>query len=454
VVLRRDAFFRRALAVADVVAAAAAILLFDGTIRFRSEAWLLLPVVVLAAKVLRLYDRDRHVLNKTTIDEAPGILQLAAVFTIVIWLGESFFVDGHLGRREVFGLTAFLFVLVLAGRRIARRIALRATPAERCAVLGNAGSADRIARKLRDAGSANAVVIGRVALEDGANAPRFGEVPLLGRGDSLPVLLAEHGVERVLIAPDGHDQERVLHAIRLTKALGIKVSVLPRMLEVVGSSSTFDEVEGVPLLGVRAYGLERSSERIKRLVDATAAGLGLILLAPLLCAITFALKLDSRGPVFFRQPRIGRNGKEFQILKFRSMVDRADEMKDDLRRHNEADGLFKISEDPRITRVGHWLRRTSLDELPQLLNVLKGDMSLVGPRPLVPDEDAQIGGWQRRRLALRPGMTGLWQVLGSSRIPMHEMVKIDYFYGANWSIWLDAKVLIRTVPYVFSRRGM
>ncbi len=166
------------------------------------------------------------------------------------------------------------------------------------------------------------------------------------------------------------------------------------------------------------------------------------------------IKLDSRGPVFFRQRRIGGRGDLFLMLKFRSMVKDADAIKGELRDRNEVDGgLFKITNDPRITRVGRFLRRTSLDELPQLLNVLGGSMSLVGPRPLVQDEDALIEGWQRRRLAVKPGMTGMWQIFGSSRIPMNEMVKIDYLYGANWSVWLDLKILLRTVPYVLRRRG-
>jgi lipopolysaccharide/colanic/teichoic acid biosynthesis glycosyltransferase len=142
------------------------------------------------------------------------------------------------------------------------------------------------------------------------------------------------------------------------------------------------------------------------------------------------------------------------MLKFRSMVVGADAVKDALRALNEAEGgLFKIEGDPRVTRVGRVMRRTSLDELPQLLNVLRGEMSLVGPRPLVPDEDALIEGWQRRRLAVKPGMTGLWQIFGSARIPMQEMVKIDYLYGANWSIWLDMKILLRTIPYILGRNG-
>jgi lipopolysaccharide/colanic/teichoic acid biosynthesis glycosyltransferase len=179
----------------------------------------------------------------------------------------------------------------------------------------------------------------------------------------------------------------------------------------------------------------------------------LILASPLMAAIAIAIKLDSPGPVLFRQTRIGRGGRAFSMFKFRSMYDRADELKDQLRHRNEADGLFKIADDPRITKVGKLLRRSSLDELPQLLNVVAGRMSLVGPRPLVPEEDREIRGWHRRRLELTPGMTGPWQVLGSARIPLREMVTIDYLYVANWGLWGDIKILLRTVGAVFARRG-
>jgi exopolysaccharide biosynthesis polyprenyl glycosylphosphotransferase len=271
---------------------------------------------------------------------------------------------------------------------------------------------------------------------------------------SLERIVAEHGVERAIIAPEGDDQE-TLHVIRLLKVLGVKVSVLPRLLEVVGSSTTFDEVDGITLLGVRQYGLSKSSAILKRVMDVLAAAVGLALLSPLLLVVAAAIKIDTRGPVFFKQRRIGRWGSEFEIFKFRSMVEDAEEIKEDLRSRNEAEGgLFKITADPRITRVGRILRQTSLDELPQLINVLRSDMSLVGPRPLVPDEDALIEGWERWRLAVKPGMTGLWQIYGSSRIPMNEMLKIDYLYGANWSLWLDLKVLLRTLPYILRRRGL
>jgi exopolysaccharide biosynthesis polyprenyl glycosylphosphotransferase len=268
-------------------------------------------------------------------------------------------------------------------------------------------------------------------------------------------VIEAHRVDRVIIAPDSHDQDEILHVIRLIKALHVKVSVLPRLLEVVGSSSTFEDVDGLTLLGVRQYGVTQSSAALKRLMDFGGAATGLLLLAPLLLMLAIAIKVDSRGPVFFRQRRIGRRGGVFLMIKFRSMVQDADSIKSELRHRNEAEGgLFKITDDPRITRVGHFLRRTSLDELPQLLNVLWGSMSLVGPRPLVQDEDARIEGWMRRRLAVKPGMTGMWQIFGSSRIPMDEMVKIDYLYGTNWSIWLDLKILLRTVPYVLRGRGL
>jgi exopolysaccharide biosynthesis polyprenyl glycosylphosphotransferase len=459
VVLRRDAFFRRSLAFVDVVATVLAMfvaieLIGGGSVHLRVPAALLLPFVVLVSKAGGLYDRDQHQLRKTTIDDAPPLLHMAVLFALVVWLGEGFFVDGPLNRGEVFGLAVAFFTFTVLGRVLARAVALAITPPERCIVLGNAGSAARIAHKLHVAQGVNATVLGRVALDDGRYAGLPGGPRMLGQVSVLPLLLAEHEAERVIIAPDGHDQEQILHAIRLIKALGVKVSVLPRLLEVVGSSSTFDEIDGITLLGVRHYGLSHSSEFLKRAMDLAAAAAGVVLLAPLLAGLALAVKIDSRGPVFFRQRRIGRSGSEFHMLKFRSMVTGAEAMKDSLREQNEADGLFKITDDPRITRVGHFLRKTSLDELPQLLNVLKADMSLVGPRPLVPDEDAMIEGWQRRRLAVKPGMTGLWQIFGSSRIPMNEMVKIDYLYGANWSLWLDLKILLKTVPYVVTRRGL
>jgi lipopolysaccharide/colanic/teichoic acid biosynthesis glycosyltransferase len=216
-----------------------------------------------------------------------------------------------------------------------------------------------------------------------------------------------------------------------------------------------DEPHGVRVTAARHSELRRSSMLLKRALDIGGALLGLLALAPAMLVIALAIKLADGGPVFFRQARVGRYGKTFQMLKFRTMVPDADALKDALRAHTEAGGgLFKIASDPRVTRVGRSLRRSALDELPQLLNIVKGEMSLVGPRPLVAEEDELVAGWHRRRLELMPGMTGPWQILGPMRAPLGEMVAIDYLYVANWSLWGDVKILLRTVPHVLARRGL
>jgi lipopolysaccharide/colanic/teichoic acid biosynthesis glycosyltransferase len=193
----------------------------------------------------------------------------------------------------------------------------------------------------------------------------------------------------------------------------------------------------------------------KRAIDLVGSVLLLVLLSPALLVIAMLIKIDTPGPVLFRQRRIGRDGKAFSMLKFRTMVDGADAQKAALRHLNDAaDGLFKIDGDPRVTTFGRWLRATSLDELPQLAHVVSGRMSLVGPRPLVPEEDARIRGPQRRRLRMRPGMTGVWQVNGASAIPIHEMVRLDAAYIDGWSLWLDVKVLAVTAAHVVMRKSM
>lgn len=198
-----------------------------------------------------------------------------------------------------------------------------------------------------------------------------------------------------------------------------------------------------------------AAQGAKRVFDATISGLALLLLSPLLALIAIAIKLDTPGPILFRQRRIGRYGEPFGMLKFRTMVDGADERKHYLRHLNEAaDGLFKINRDPRITRVGRLLRSTSFDELPQLVQVLTGEMSIVGPRPLIAEEDSQIRGADRRREQMRPGLTGPWQVAGSSKIPLSEMVKLDANYVDSWTLVGDLSLIVRTVPHVLMRRGV
>ena len=261
-------------------------------------------------------------------------------------------------------------------------------------------------------------------------------------------------VDRVVMLATDVDNRLLLDIVKRSATLGVKVSLIPSLLEVVGSAVEFDTVGGVTLLGLRRHGLSRSSLAIKRAMDLFGASVGVALLAPLGLLIALAIKLDSPGPVFFRQPRVGRRGRVFAMLKFRSMVDGAEAQRAALEAFNETSGLFKLRADPRVTRVGRLLRRASIDELPQLINVLRGDMSLVGPRPLVVEEDRLVDGHHRTRLNLAPGMTGPWQVLGPARPPLSEMVKTDYLYSVNWSLWTDVKILLRTFAHVAARRGL
>jgi exopolysaccharide biosynthesis polyprenyl glycosylphosphotransferase len=453
----RDATYRRLLAVADLAAATAAFVL---TIRVLGSdllglgAILAVAMIVPVCKLAGLYDRDEHLLRKRTLDEAPAIFSVATLYTLLAFLAGEAIVDGTFGRAQAVVLWGLLFVSLLLARKLARRIAAALVAEERCVILGNAEAAAWLGTKLERGNGSSTRIVGRVPLDPGDGS--VNGMPLLGGFGELESLLSAHSIDRALIAPGtGESDLRLLHVIRVVKRLGVRISVLPRMFEVVGSAYELDEVEGATLLGVRRHGLSRSSWLIKRGFDVVGAALILTLLAPLMAMIAIAVKLGSSGPVFFRQSRVGREDAVFQIYKFRTMVADAEARKEALAHRNEAGGgLFKIEDDPRITRVGGFLRRTSLDELPQLLNVLKGDMSLVGPRPLVVDEDCLIEGLHRHRLLVPPGVTGLWQIFGSARIPLDEMVKIDYLYGANWSVWLDIKILLRTVPVVLGQRGL
>jgi exopolysaccharide biosynthesis polyprenyl glycosylphosphotransferase len=279
-------------------------------------------------------------------------------------------------------------------------------------------------------------------------------VDRLGGPESLLCRVRDLGVHRIIVAPTAAGTDDVVELIRLANAVGVRVSVLPQILEVIGSSVAFDEVEGLAMLGVPRFGLCRSSRALKRAFDIVATTVGLVLLGPVLLGIALAIRLDSKGSIFFRQVRVGRHGRPFLIVKFRSMVRDAEARKEELRSLNVAgSGLFKVRDDPRVTRVGRFLRSSSLDELPQLFNVLRGEMSLVGPRPLVTDEDAQVVGLDRSRLRLKPGISGPWQLLGS-RVALAEMVGLDYLYASDWSLWLDMKILLRTVRHVLRRRNM
>jgi exopolysaccharide biosynthesis polyprenyl glycosylphosphotransferase len=455
--MRRDALFRRLLLVADVVAIVGAFVL---TVEFARRSLQLtwaavagVPILVVCAKLTGLYDRDETLLRKTTLDEAPKLFQLATLCALVAWLTGGLITHRALDRHEALFLWLALAVGLILARAVSRAVALRVAPAERCLFIGDELSAETIRSKLTGHGGVKAEVVAHLDLDKAASwsTDTFSEARLAEIRDLAQTL----DVHRAIIAPRSVDGGEMLNLVRTLKAVGVRVSVLPRLLEVVGSSVEFDDLHGVTVMGVRRFELTRSSAAFKRAFDLLGASLGLLAVLPLLVVIAIAIKLDGRGPVFFRQLRVGRHGQRFQMLKFRTMVPDAEALKDSLRHRNEArEGLFKIAADPRVTRVGRLLRSTALDELPQLWNIVGGEMSLVGPRPLVVDEDQRVEGWHRRRLELMPGMTGPWQILGPSRVPLREMVAIDYIYIANWSLWSDIKILLRTIPHVIGRRGL
>ncbi len=436
----RDIVYRLGLASADALAALCAL---TGALiaQVGHQALPMLatvPLIVIISKLAGGYGRDELEFSHSTLDEAPTLCQVATMYSLVVWIGYGMLRGSSARAGQLPLLWLGLIVLMLVLRTVARVLFKFVVAPERCLLVGDADGCDWLQTRLSRQTSGQFVVAGRL------EPTRF----------TVHVLKAYGRVDRVIVGP-GRNDGGVSELVRSCRTAGVKVSIVPRVLEAVGCAAVrLADVEGVTLLTMAPARFTRLSRTAKRLMDLVGAALMLLLLAPLGAVIALAIALDSPGGVFFRQPRVGRGGERFRIFKFRTMVANADGQKHQLRHLNEADGLFKIADDPRITRVGRFLRKSSLDEIPQLLNVLCGDMSLVGPRPLVPEEDGRVEGWHRRRLQLTPGMTGHWQILGSSRIPLEDMVRIDYLYVTNWSLWVDIKILLRTITYVLARKGM
>ena len=280
-------------------------------------------------------------------------------------------------------------------------------------------------------------------------------VPVAGRLDSISATVRNFGADTVAVLAcpemDGRHLRELAWDLEKT---GTDLCVAPALLDVAGPRTTIRPVAGLPLLHVDHPQLDGGKQVVKGLFDKVIAGSALLLLAPLFGAIALAIRSADRGPVFFRQTRVGKEGRAFAVYKFRTMVVDAEQRKELLFSHNEGAGvLFKIRRDPRVTRPGMWLRRWSLDELPQLLNVLIGDMSLVGPRPALPEEAARYGEHMRRRLAVKPGITGLWQVNGRSDLPWEEAERLDLRYVENWSLALDLQILWKTGSAVIRGSG-
>ncbi len=454
---RRDSLGRRALAVADILALClgyAVVRLVAPMGDFGDQLILAaaLPLWIVLNKTLKLYDRDANLIHKSTLNEFPAIAQSVALGTMALFLISPVQSGDEMGRTQVFVFWAAATVLMPVMRSLARAYVRRQVADERCLIVGSGTVASLVAAKIGAHPEYGATVVGYVDVGPEGDG---GAVSLLGDVEDFERVCHDHDIERVVIAFSSLSHEHLLDVIRRSKRLRLKITIVPRLFEVIGHGVEIDQIEGMTLLGLRGLSRTKSTLLLKRTIDILGAGFGLIVLAPLLALIAIAIKLTSPGPVIFKQRRVGRRNRDFNMYKFRTMVQGADELKADLAHLNDLrdNRMFKIVNDPRVTPVGRVLRRASLDELPQLWNVLRGEMSLVGPRPLIPSENDHVVGWHRARLDLTPGLTGPWQVMGRSSIPFAEMVKLDYLYVADWSLWNDIKLLLRTLPVVLGRRG-
>ena len=281
----------------------------------------------------------------------------------------------------------------------------------------------------------------------------LGHNDVVGELDELPELVRLHQVARVVVCFSRTHPERTTEMLK-TLSGQVGVSIVPRYYELITGRSHVEDLSGLPMLDIAPASLSAGSRFLKRTCDIVVSSLVLLAVSPAIAVMAVLIKGTSAGPVFFRQVRTGRGEEPFSMLKFRTMYHDAESRRHELEHLNEMDGpLFKVREDPRVTRVGRFLRRTSLDEIPQLINVWKGDMSLVGPRPFVVSEAMEIEGWARKRFEARPGMTGLWQVSGRNELSHLELCRLDYLYVASWSFWWDMQILWQTPATVFRGRG-
>ncbi len=408
-----------------------------------------LPAWIVIARFYGLYSQDDQRTNHLTIDEAANVFHMVTVCT---WLFFAFTWLTGVAHPAVSKLLLFWVLAVVAVplHRTAARSLARTRPGyvQNTVIVGAGTVGQAVAEKLLRHPEYGVHLVGFIDSDPTEGGYRG--LTVLGSPDRLPAVIRAFDIERVIIAFSQDKHERVLSMIRSLKDDFVQVDVVPRYFELISPSTGISSIEGVPVLCLPPRALGLSARFLKRMMDLVLSTLAMVFLTPFFLIVAAAIKLDTRGPVFFWQPRVGVGGREFSMVKFRTMVEDADQQKDlvmELNKHASHDArMFKATNDPRITRVGRFLRRFSIDELPQLVNVLRGQMSLVGPRPLIPSEDAQVADWGRGRLNLKPGMTGLWQVLGRSEIPFGEMVRLDYLYVTTWSPWQDLKLICSTVP--------
>ncbi len=393
------------------------------------------------------------------IDEVARVLYATAT-AVALMVAYTFFFR-PLAVSRLMLIWAFIFIVILISlARLARRSLLslfyrQGRFVDRVLVIGSGEVGRGVMRTLMARRDLGYQAIGY--LDEGSGQDNIGleRIPHLGSLSDLDAILPKFtNLHTVFIALPGEMHQQILATLSVCQRKGVRAQVVPDVLQLSLNRVEFNNMAGIPMLGVRDVGISRFQLLLKRGLDLLVIALGGVPALLLGMIIAMAIKLDSRGPVLYAAERVGRNGKMFKMYKFRSMVVDAELQKEHLAHLNEADGpIFKIKNDPRLTRVGRFIRRTSLDELPQLINVLRGQMSLVGPRPPLLEEVAQYKPWHRQRLAVIGGITGLWQVSGRSDLTFDELCLLDIYYIENWSLSLDIRILLQTIPYSLFGQG-
>jgi len=431
------------LAGADVLAAlvATSSIVVFGHGEWAQAVWSLafLPLWILVAKLLGLYDRDELALRHLTVDEIPSLALWAMLAAAGLSLCLEVTPGGRLSPPSALAVAISAAVSIFLLRGAARWLWRATTPPERVAILGNDGAADAFARKLVLFPDVHAAI---VAVHDAEDI------------DDLRWDLALQEVDRLVYAPDSFDDRQLRSVLEVARATGIKLSVVPPHRSAFGTAVRLNHLIELPVLEYNTGNLSRSTLFLKRLLDIVVSTLVLVVLSPLLLAVAGAINVDSRGPVIFSQWRAGQHGRRFRMHKFRTMVRNAEELLPQLVRLDElAEPVFKLERDPRTTRVGRWLRRWSVDELPQLVNVLRGEMSLVGPRPEQVEFVERYSSEQRSRLAVKPGVTGPMQVYGRGALGLDERLAVENDYIENLSLGRDLRILGMTASAVLRGKG-
>jgi len=411
----------------------------------------LMPVFFVVDGVYRTWPRS-------WMDQVYRITNATAKVTVLM-LAVTFVFRPRYYSRAMLIEVGLLTILLLALVRGAEGLAIaylrrRGVGIKRVVIVGAGEIGRTVMRTIVARPDLGYRVVGFVDDNPEKGYTDIGRFKALGPLDNLPAILDEERPDEVIITLPWMYHRKIMGIVRECERRRVRPRIVPDLFQMSLTQVNVEDLGGVPLIGVRSVAISKGALLVKRLIDVTVAAVGLVLCAPLFLLIALAIRLDSPGPIIFRQTRVGLRGRHFEMYKFRSMHVGAEEQQDMLADLNEADGpIFKIRDDPRLTRVGRILRRLSLDELPQLVNVLRGEMSLVGPRPPIPAEVEKYQEWHKKRLEAPPGMTGLWQVSGRSRLSFDEMVLLDIYYIENWSLWLDFKILMRTIPKVLLGEG-